>query len=645
MRRLFLLFTLCLALLAAPTSAQDEPVALNYMYIHNVMPIARLGWGMPNAAVYMPDGEMFAISTGAGVTFYDQTLIERLHIPTWSHAPRVIAISPDGRMLATGGDDVRLWDVESGELLDILPSGVDVSSLDFSPDSTLLVVSHGILSHEGRSGIFIFETATGRKQKHFLPDYSFTHVSFDPTGQFVIATLRDSVDSVIIELATGELLNIDIPSEFTQIMPDGETVVGLDHTWSRFELGSREETYFSSGDDIPDGTFASLMDSGEFTVWNVDDLSRRRTLSLGFRSDIAAINPDATQLVAVDEQAARLVLVDTETGDIETEAAFLTVAAGPIAAFGVGYHVFFTTSLNQVGWWDITNDEYGLMDGHEAKINALITDAGYGFSASDDGTIRRWDSYSSPSTSVVLFDQPGSQVKALTRASDGELLAVVCEGGQGKLVRLSSQTGASLGFISAAETGEATHTTLELPSCDITLGTISTGIVYADYEHIYRFDGVHTSFIERSPIRLRGVIPLVTSGRVVLLGRGAVLDATPFAGSSPADYPTVIATHAQPVTAFAPIDASQVLFASAACAGYDEAFGNDRICYGADMALTSWEGHRATLDGHSEIVKTILMLPNMSAFLSASEDGTIILWGAPLEPQPLRRIGGIHPLG
>jgi hypothetical protein len=65
------------------------------------------------------------------------------------------------------------------------------------------------------------------------------------------------------------------------------------------------------------------------------------------------------------------------------------------------------------------------------------------------------------------------------------------------------------------------------------------------------------------------------------------------------------------------------------------------ICYGADMALTSWEGRRATLNGHSEIVTTILMLPNVSAFLSASEDGTLILWGAPLDPQPFRRIGGL----
>jgi WD40 repeat protein len=654
MRRLFLLLTLCLTLLATPFSAQDEPVALNYMYTHNVTPIARLGWGVPNAAVYMPDGEIVAIATGAGITFYDQMLVERQHIPTWSHSPRVIAISPDGSMLATGGDDVRLWDVESGALLDILPSGIDVSALDFSSDGTLLVVSHGILSHEGKSGIFIFETATGREQKHFLPGGFFTHVSFDPTGRFVIATLRGSVDSVVIELATGESLNISIPSEFVQITPDGKTVVGFDRSWSRFDLNSPDDTYMSSVEDVlngrfvtavtpisPDGIFASLMDSGEFSVWNVDDLTRRRTFSLGFRPDIAAINHTATKLVAVDQQATRLVLIDAETGNIETEAAFLNVAAGPIAAFGVGYHVFFTTSVNQVGWWDITNDEYGVMDGHEAKINALITDIGYGYSASDDGTIRRWNSYSNPSTSEILFDQPSSQVKALTPLKSGELLAVVCEGGHGQLLRLDTQTGESLGFIGSGETGEAIHPAFDLPSCDVALGTTLNGIVYADYEHIYRFDGMHISFIQRSPIRLRGVVPLVTGGRVVLLGQGAVLDAAPFAYSSPADYPTIIATHAQDVTAFAPVDASQFLYASAACAGYEEAFGGDMICYGADMALTSWEGRRATLEGHSEIVKTILMLPNVSAFISVSEDGTIILWGAPLDPQPLRRIGGL----
>src|SRR5690606_18582788 len=268
-------------------------------------------------------------------------------------------------------------------------------------------------------------------------------------------------------------------------------------------LKSSEDTYFSNGDDVPDGrfltavtpispdgTFTSLMDSGEFSVWNVDDLTRRRTFSLGFRPDVAAINDNATKLVAVDQQAARLVLIDAETGNIEIEAAFLNVAAGPVAAFGVGYHVFFTTSVNQVGWWDITNDEYRLMDGHKAKINALITDIGYGYSASDDGTIRRWNSYSNPSSSEILFDRPGSQVKALTPLKSGELLAVVCEGGHGQLLRLDTQTGESLGFVAAAETGKAIHPAFDLPSCDVALGTTSNGIVYADYEDVYRFDGV-----------------------------------------------------------------------------------------------------------------------------------------------------------
>src|SRR4051812_41113999 len=54
---------------------------------------------------------------------------------------RAMAYSPDGRLLAAGGDDmkVRLWDLASGELLFTLSQHTDwVRALAFSPDGQLL---------------------------------------------------------------------------------------------------------------------------------------------------------------------------------------------------------------------------------------------------------------------------------------------------------------------------------------------------------------------------------------------------------------------------------------------------------------------------------------------------------------------------
>ena len=62
--------------------------------------------------------------------------------PVWS-----VAFSPDGQSVVSGSEDntVRLWSVESGELLQTMKGHTSlVSSVAFSPDGQYVVSGSGV---------------------------------------------------------------------------------------------------------------------------------------------------------------------------------------------------------------------------------------------------------------------------------------------------------------------------------------------------------------------------------------------------------------------------------------------------------------------------------------------------------------------
>jgi WD40 repeat protein len=107
-----------------------------------------------------PDGSLLVAASGFDLVLWEVAGRERLHDLRFEGHPASFAVSPDGRVLAVGGNDrsIALWDTVTGDPLGEPLSGHEfqVAGLTFSPDGTKLVSS-------GMDGtLIVWDLATGQ---------------------------------------------------------------------------------------------------------------------------------------------------------------------------------------------------------------------------------------------------------------------------------------------------------------------------------------------------------------------------------------------------------------------------------------------------------------------------------------------------
>jgi WD40 repeat protein len=190
-----------------------------------------------HVVAFSPDGTIIA-STCAGRFIYlweaaTGKEVRRIELDKGGRAP--IAFSPDGKVLASGGDPLCLWEVSSGRNLFRLTKDDEwCASLAFSPDGRLLasggryyVVKDGKLTTDVEPAVELWEVGTGRKVRRLQGFRDVVEgLSFAPDGK-TLATASSDQTLRLWDVETGEeLYRIGEECALFRVAfaPDGKTL-------------------------------------------------------------------------------------------------------------------------------------------------------------------------------------------------------------------------------------------------------------------------------------------------------------------------------------------------------------------------------------------------------------------------------------
>ncbi len=152
-----------------------------------------------NSAVFSPDGERLVSVRGEGeVIFADRRRRSILNrYPAHQDNGRAAAWSPDGRLVATGAENVILWDAVTMRKVATLEHSSYVWSLVFSSDGRWLVSTHG------DGAVLVWDMVERRRAANFNQHSSrVDDVAFAPDGKRIASASEDR--SVIVwDAATG----------------------------------------------------------------------------------------------------------------------------------------------------------------------------------------------------------------------------------------------------------------------------------------------------------------------------------------------------------------------------------------------------------------------------------------------------------
>ncbi len=624
-----------LALEGTPIPPPVEFIALDT--VSRVGPVARWGRGAITNVAYSVNGTL-AVASAIGVYLFDPETLTVTHFLDTSMSVDSLAFSSNGERLAVASfssDTVQVWRVSDGaQLLPLSGHGGGVLALAFSPDNITLAVSTGdgqirfwddTLVEENREPI----------NTEVMTSLAFSQVPDNPllasgsaTGEVLV---WGSENRKPLHTFTGHEANTAVLS--LAFSPDGAQLAsgGADSKIFVWEVASGItlwNTHSALGSEVwsvafsPDGAFLAIGAVGEVNLRQVSDSQavwpepyqdQVGPVHLAFFPDsknsllVSVASDGSIQIRAVDtgETSARLPNFPTQVRSVAVSPSGDFVAAGyekgnlriwraergaarPEIDVGSGpiYSLAFAPDETSLAVGLYTRAKIMGLDGsprgevnHNAEVwgVAFSSDGRLVASASEDGVVQVWDWANPDNPPPIVLSGPAAAT-SVAFSADAWLVLVGYADGTADVWALTEPASAPAAQLLAPRLGPVSICTLGESGPRIVAVAFSAdeslALALSESGLLYPCDLIQQAALP--PLQLEGI--------------GFTLRAA----------------------AFSP---DRQLIAGG--------FGDSTIQIWnlADGALTT------TLFGHTAPINALAFWPNTSRLVSASDDGTVRMWG------------------